>query len=121
MGNNILYQRIKELCNRKGISISKLESDLGFGNSSIKKWNTGTSPSVDKISKIAEYFNVSIDYLLGRSEISDSASEILTDDIISLQRARQKMSQKDKDKMMKMLRLAFDYAFADDTEEGDNP
>lgn len=119
MSNTVLYQRIKELCNRNGISISKLEADLGFGNSSIKKWNSGTSPSIDKISKIANYFNVSIDYLTGRSDIENSDSK-LDDDIISLQRARQKMSPQDREKMMKMIRIGFDYAFADDNEEGDN-
>lgn len=38
---SILYERIKQLCNRHGITITKLESDLGFGNSSIKKMGKG--------------------------------------------------------------------------------
>ena len=116
---SILYSRIKELCEKKGITITKLESDLGFGNTSIKKWKQITSPSVDKVIKIASYFDVSVDYLLGRSEFSSSISEILGDeDIISFQRARQKMSVKDRDKMMQMLRLGFEYAFTDDDDGG---
>ena len=116
---SILYSRIKELCEKKGITITKLESDLGFGNSSIKKWKQITFPSVDKVIKIASYFDVSVDYLLGRSEFSSSISEILGDeDIISFQRARQKMSVKDRDKMMQMLRLGFEYAFTDDDDGG---
>lgn len=116
---SILYFRIKELCQKRGITITKLESDLGFGNSSIKKWRQLTSPSVDKVIKIASYFDVSVDYLLGRSDISSSISEILGDeDIISFQRARQKMSVKDRDKMMQMLRLGFEYAFSDEDNGG---
>lgn len=111
----VLYQRIKELCIEKGISVNKLESDLGVGLSSIQKWKSTHSPSVDKIIKVATYFDVSVDYLLGRTDIKGSASELLGDnDIISFQRARQKMSQQDRERMMRMLKVGFDYAFEED-------
>ena len=114
---SILYLRIKELCSKKGITISKLESDLGFGNASIKKWERVSSPSVDKIVKVASYFDVSVDYLLGRTDIIGSVSEIIGDeDIISFQRARQKMTPKDRERMMQMLKLGFEYAFREDNE-----
>lgn len=113
----VLYQRIKQLCSRKGIKIAKLESDLGFGNSSIKKWEKSSSPSIDKIVKVATYFDVSIDYLMGRTDIESSISEIIGDeDIISFQRARQKMTPKDREKMMQMLKLGFEYAFSDEED-----
>lgn len=112
---SILYHRIKELCSHKGITISKLESDLGFSNSSIKKWEKVSSPSIDKIVKVASYFNVSVDYLIGRTDIVGSVSEVIGDeDIISFQRARQKMTQKDRDRMMQMLKLGFEYAFQEE-------
>ena len=115
---SILYQRIKELCEKNEISIAKLESKLGFGNASIKKWGRVSSPSVDKIIKVASYFDVSVDYLLGRTDIEGSISEIIGDeDIISFQRARQKMSQKDRERMMQMLKLGFDYAFSDQEDD----
>lgn len=91
--DSILYMRIKELCKKTDITIAELERTLGFGNSSIKKWENTSSPSVDKIVKIAEYFNVSIDYLLGRSDIESPISELIGDeDIILFQQARQKMT-----------------------------
>lgn len=115
-----LYQRVKELCARKEITITKLEMDLGFGNSSIKKWESISSPSVDKVIKVANYFNVSVDYLLGRTDVEGAISEILNDeDVISFQRARQKMTSKDRDRMMQMLRIGFDYAFSD-KKDGNN-
>ena len=113
--STILYDRIKELCSKNGITISKLESELDFGVSSIKKWEYSSSPSVDKVLKIATYFNVSVDYLLGRTDIEGSISDILEDkDVISFQRARQKATPKDREKMMKILSVTFDYAFADE-------
>ncbi len=114
-----LYERIKELCQTKGISIAKLESELGFGNCSIKKWERISSPSIDKIIKIATYFDVSVDYLLGRTDIKGSVSEVLGDeDVISFQRARQNMTPQDRERMMNMLKVGFDYAFSDKKGEG---
>ena len=112
---NTLYERIKELCCKKQITIARLEADLGFGNPSIKKWEKVSSPSVDKIIKVASYFDVSVDYLLGRSDIESSISEIINDkDIISFQRARQRMSTHDRERMMQMLKLGFEHAFSDE-------
>ncbi|NMG96082.1 helix-turn-helix domain-containing protein [Streptococcus pneumoniae] len=44
-----------------------MERNLNFSNGSLRKWETST-PSGDKIEKIADYFNVSTDYLLGRTD-----------------------------------------------------
>lgn len=113
--NSGLYQRIKELCAEAGITISKLENDLGFGNASIKKWGKVSSPSVDKIMEVAKYFGVTVDYLLGRTDIRESAVEVLGDeDMVSIARARQKMPDDDKRRMMNSLKATFDYAFAKD-------
>lgn len=108
-----IYQKIQLLCKRNGISIAKLESDLGFSSSSIKKW-CNSSPTADKIKKVAIYFEVSTDYLLGISEIESPISELFIDeDIISFQRAREKMTPQDRERMMNMLKVGFDYAFQD--------
>ena len=56
--------RVKKLCKDNGIAISKLEKELGFGNGYIGQLRKGTFPD-DRLRKIADYFNVSIDYLLG--------------------------------------------------------
>lgn len=118
---SIIYERIKTLCSNNGITIAKLESILGFGNSSIKKWEKSSSPSIDKIVKVATYFDVTVDYLLGRTDIKCSASEIISDkDMISLQRARENMSQQDRDRMMQMLKLGFNHAFSEEDDKPDD-
>ena len=108
----VLYQRIKSLCSEHSMTINKLESELGFSPSSIQKWKTINSPSVNKVIEVAKYFDVSVDYLLGITDIRGSADDILGDsDIISIQRAREKMPEQDKEKLMQMLKIGFDYAF----------
>lgn len=69
-----LYDKIKELASEHGFSIRSLEEKLGFGNGTIRRWQTQT-PGIDKIQKVADYFNVSIDYLLGRNQTPKDATE----------------------------------------------
>lgn len=116
---SILNQRIRLLCEKKDISVTRLESELGFGNGAIGKWEKSCSPSIDKIAKVANFFGVTTDYLLGRTDIEKSASDVLQDeDMISIQRARQIMPPQDRTKMMQMLKLGFEYAFTG--QEDDN-
>lgn len=62
-----LKERIKELANKRGISLPALESELGFGNSTIVKWDKSV-PNAEKLNEVAKYFNVSMDYLLNGTE-----------------------------------------------------
>lgn len=63
-----LVERIRQLSDQQKISIAELERHLGFSNSSIRKWDD-RNPGVDKLNAVADYFDVSTDYLLGRSDI----------------------------------------------------
>jgi len=56
-----MYAKIQELCRKKKISVSKLESTLGFARGSIFKWDSH-NPSFEKVKAAADYFNVSIAY-----------------------------------------------------------
>ncbi|MFE4511113.1 helix-turn-helix domain-containing protein, partial [Bacillus subtilis] len=58
------FERVKKLCKDRGISLSRLEENVGFGKNSIYSWKQN-NPSSDKLKKVADYFNVSVDYLLG--------------------------------------------------------
>lgn len=62
-----LLDRIKSLASTHQLSLAELERKLDFSNGSLRKWNSST-PSGDKIEKVADYFNVSTDFLLGRTE-----------------------------------------------------
>lgn len=61
------YEKIKELAKDRKISVRELEKRLGYSNGYFSKWKT-VSPNSDGLSKVADYFNVSVDYLLGRTE-----------------------------------------------------
>lgn len=61
-----LVDRIRELANRRNMSLPQLETTLGFGNGTISRWKK-SSPSADKLKAVADYFNVSVDFLLDGS------------------------------------------------------
>lgn len=63
----MITERIKELCEEKGISVSELAEKFGVSRASVGKWSK-SSPSSDTIAKIANYFGVSTDYFLGMSK-----------------------------------------------------
>lgn len=62
-----------QLIKENNISKNKMLTDLGLSKNSFVDWeNRGTIPNGDTLIKIANYFNVSIDYLLGREKYFDS-------------------------------------------------
>lgn len=66
LDNELLFNNIKTLCDEKGIKITNLEKELGFGGGIISRWGNNADPSLSKIIDIADYFDISIDELIGR-------------------------------------------------------
>nr|WP_308742067.1 transcriptional regulator [uncultured Anaerocolumna sp.] len=62
-----ILERIQELCKENGTNPSKLEIELGFGKGTLYKWDK-SSPNTDKLSAVADYFHVSTDWLLGKTD-----------------------------------------------------
>jgi len=64
-----IIQNIKYVLSERNITGSQMSRDLGFSSGSFSQWTNGRSKiSIDNLHKIAEYLNVSIDYLLGRTQ-----------------------------------------------------
>lgn len=59
----MIYENISKLCKKKGISIAKLERELGIGNGTIGRWSKGAA-TVDNVKKVADYFGCTVDELL---------------------------------------------------------
>lgn len=62
-----MLDRVKRLCAENNTNLSKLEKEMNFGNGSIAKWSR-QSPSIDKVYAVAQYFGVSMEYLLTGKE-----------------------------------------------------
>lgn len=73
------YEIIKELAKRKKMSIRQLEITLGYSNGYFSKWKK-VSLNSEGLRKVADYFNVSVDYLLGRENKNISKRVDLSED-----------------------------------------
>lgn len=66
MENKNLFQIVKTLCREKGITQKELAKIIDVSQNTIKNWENNL-PNSDTLLKIADYFGVTTDYLLGRS------------------------------------------------------
>lgn len=112
----LAFDRIKELADNQKISLNILEEKLGYSTNylySLKKGN----PKSDRLQEIADYFNVSTDYLLGRTDNPNVASEIFTTSdgrTVDLSNLRERvvlfdgkpLSDEDVDKIAQIIKLS---------------
>lgn len=64
----LVFNNIKYLAKKQGKSIKTVALDIGLSENAIYGWKK-TKPKADDLAKVADYFHVSVDYLLGREEI----------------------------------------------------
>ena len=71
-----MYSIFVELLQRNGISTYQVSKATGIAQSVFSSWKNGISkPKADKLKKIADYFGVTTDYLLGRDEKAPDPEE----------------------------------------------
>lgn len=102
-----ILDRIRSLANDRKVTLAELERSLNFSNGSLRKWDTST-PSGDKIEKVADYFKVSVDYLLGRTKIpytsnSDLMNTQELETLIMFRKETEDMTDDEKERFNKAL------------------
>ncbi|MGN8647929.1 helix-turn-helix domain-containing protein [Gracilibacillus sp. HCP3S3_G5_1] len=63
----MLFDRVKKLSEERGENLKTVASNLGFSENAFYKWKK-QSPKSEALQKVADYFDVSTDYLLGRTD-----------------------------------------------------
>lgn len=64
----MFWERFYYLCEQRGVKPLNVAHDLGVASGNITAWKRGRVPSGTTLQKIADYFNVSVDYLLGKQD-----------------------------------------------------
>ena len=81
----MFFERFRQLCDEKGISIYKAAIEIGLNRASATKWKGGSVPNGQTLSKLADFFGVSIGYLLGeeteRTPVASDKRSISDDEI----------------------------------------
>lgn len=78
----MFFDRYSELCKRVGKSPTGVAIELNVSRATVNYWKNGNTPKQEILSKIAEYFGVSTDYLLGNTDIQSPANTAPTDEDI---------------------------------------
>ena len=65
------YENFEKLCKRDGIKPAKVSRDTGISSATLTSWKKGEyTPKSDKLQIIADYFDVSIEYIMGSENYS---------------------------------------------------
>ena len=101
----MFYDKFSALCSQKGISRNKAALEIGLSNATPTKWkNTGATPSGDTLQKIADYFGVTTDYLLG-SEPPTKSNDILDEVDVAFYGDYKELTDDDKETVRDMVRI----------------
>ncbi len=117
MGDAVNFgRRIQNLCTDAGLSMEQFASKLQVSKSRINMWeNGGIIPRRDMLVKVADFFKVSTDFLLGSGQ--EGMMPELDKEVQIIQRGLKEMNADQHKKALKILSAAFDDIFNDD--EGD--
>lgn len=74
-----IYDYVKVLASERNVDIKTVETACQFGNGTIQKWSTSV-PKVDKLYRVALYFDMPIEYFLtGVRPVQDKMEQVLLD------------------------------------------
>lgn len=110
------FEIVKDLCEKQGISLNTLEDKLKLGKNSLYGLKRN-QPSAERLQQIADYFNVSTDYLLGRTDNPTIAKDTVTTPdgrVVDLSNLRERivlfdgkpLSDDDVDKIAQIIKLS---------------
>ena len=102
-----LFSRIEALCSQKNIRPGRLCDELGFSRSLMTDLKMGRKKTVNAqtAQKIADFFGVSVGFLLGQGEASGSQSDILDQVDVAFYGEYKELNEEDKETVRDMVRL----------------
>ena len=119
-----MYNRIVELCEKRGIKPGRVCADTGLSRGMMSDLKMGRTKelSAKNTKIIADYFGVTTDYLLTgetKKAPTPKSERDVDPDIRRIERAGKNMSDADKQKMMNILKESFEDYFSDDYVDDD--
>lgn len=66
------FTNYESLCKERNSTATAVAKILGFSSATVNRWRYGAIPSGKKLNALADYFNVSVDYLLGNTDIRNA-------------------------------------------------
>lgn len=115
-------ERLKELRKEKHLTIEQLANNTGIAKSTISRYENGREPKGDIIRLLTEYFDISIDYLMGTSDVRTPSTETVKEQKLSpeVETIAAHLEEKAKNitpHKMKMLKRYIDDLFDEEFED----
>ena len=74
----MLFEKISTLCEKRNITIAKLERKCAMGNGTVRGWKN-SSPSIENLKKVSDYFGITVDELISEETLQTSTQNAKTD------------------------------------------
>lgn len=96
-----MWEIFKYLCESRGVSAYKVSKDTGIPQPTFSEWKKGKyTPKIEKMKIIADYFGVSIDYLMTGKEKSPDGKSELDEKLSLLKNIMDSLSEDDRDDVL---------------------
>lgn len=103
-----LFERISYLAKKQGLSVFDLAEKLNLSRNSIYSWKK-SSPKAETLEKVAEYFDVTTDYLLGRTD-NPNSDNLEEDEIATFFRVNtEDLTESEKDQLREELKEYLEF------------
>lgn len=109
-----MYSIFVKLMEENGLTPYRVAKETGITQATLSRWKTGkVNPSLETLQVLADYFHVSIDYLMGKSSVEKESpdlpkTEADDDDFVVLARHMQKIPEKERQRIIKNFRETVD-------------
>lgn len=104
----MFWKNYIKYCNSVGKSPNKIATEIGCSSGSVTAWKNGRMPKWGTLEKIANYFGVTVDYLIGNDvSVKDTNSDNITFDdfTYALHNETQGLSDEDKKMLLEMAKM----------------
>lgn len=97
------FEQYKKICEERGISPNGAAKEIGLPSSSVTHWKDGAIPRIKTVQKIADYFCVTTDYLLG---YADSKNDPSVESADIRKQAEALVRKMDRDQLLEFVAMA---------------
>lgn len=101
----MFWERFVLECERKGIKPNPAAKEMGISSATLTKWSKNTMPRADSLNRVASYFGVTSDYLLGKTDERTAPAEELEGIDFALSGEIREMSENEKQDLLDYIRF----------------
>ena len=104
----MFFEILKNLCKEKGTTPTTVVKELGLSSSSATSWKNGKVPHHGTLLKLASYFGVTVDYLLGNEKEKPADEGELSEEVVIYHRDGKTVKKKFTKEQMRMIAQMLD-------------